>query len=128
MKRSHKIGLLILSLLPIIMLPFVIFWIIGGAIKFEEMGEPEAGVPFFVGSMVFWILLIGMISMIAWIIYLVHVIKNKDLDQTEKIVWILLFVFVSFIPQLVYFFMRIWPEDEPNQLQVHSQSNLTSHE
>lgn len=115
MKRSHKLLLLFLTLLPVLMLPVLIFWIIGGGMQIENMDNPDSATPFFVGGMMIWILLIGLISTIVFIYYLIHVIRNKQIEQNEKILWVVLFLFIGFISHLVYFYMRIWKEPE-NQL------------
>ncbi len=40
-----------------------------------------------------------------WIWMLVHAITNKGLTDTEKIVWVLVIIFVHFIGALIYFFV-----------------------
>ena len=39
-----------------------------------------------------------------WIWMLVHAIQNKGLSDTEKIVWVLVIVFVHFLGAVIYFF------------------------
>ena len=115
MKRSHKIWLLILTILPLLIIPIMVFWIIAGGIQMDNMANPEQRVPFFVGGIVLWAILIGLISLGVWVYYLVHVINNKQIDDTERLIWVLLFIFVSLISHLVYFFLRIWNEPEREQ-------------
>ncbi len=111
---------MILTLLPLLIFPaLIIFSIVmfGTAEAMEDSGDdsllffPTIGV--FVGFMI----LIGLLSTIVWIYYLVHAIRNEQLEQTELIIWILLFIFVGFIPHIVYFFMKIWP-DEQQKIEV----------
>lgn len=40
-----------------------------------------------------------------WIWMLVHAIQNKGLSDTERIVWVLVIVFVHFLGALIYFFV-----------------------
>ncbi len=40
-----------------------------------------------------------------WIWMLVHAITNKGLSDTEKIVWVLVIIFVHFIGAIIYFFV-----------------------
>ena len=56
----------------------------------------------------FMILVFGAIALAAtvfWIWMLVHAITNKGLSDTEKIVWVLVIIFVHFIGALIYFFV-----------------------
>ncbi len=54
-------------------------------------------------------LVIGGVITIAifafWIWMLIHAITNKGLTDTEKIVWVLVIIFVHFIGALIYFFV-----------------------
>jgi hypothetical protein len=36
---------------------------------------------------------------------LIHAITNKGLDSTEKIVWVLVVLFLHFLGALIYFFV-----------------------
>ncbi|MSU59790.1 MAG: PLDc_N domain-containing protein [Pedosphaera sp.] len=40
-----------------------------------------------------------------WIWMLVHAIQNKGLNETEKIVWVLVIALVHFLGALIYFFV-----------------------
>ncbi len=40
-----------------------------------------------------------------WIWMLIHAITNKGLTDTEKIVWVLVIIFVHFVGALIYFFV-----------------------
>ncbi len=111
MKKTQKLGLLFLTLAPVIIIPFFIFMIIGGGIGLGEMNDPSTAAPLYVGSIVFWAIIIGLLSTISWIYFIVHAIQNNHIDQTEKIVWVLLFVFVGLLSQIIYFFARIWSND-----------------
>ncbi len=54
------------------------------------------------------LLFLGTIALgafIFWIWMLVHAITNKGLSDTEKIVWVLVIIFVHFIGALIYFFV-----------------------
>ncbi len=53
-------------------------------------------------------LLIGGITLAVfafWIWMLVHAITNKGLSDTERIVWVLVIIFVHFIGAIIYFFV-----------------------
>lgn len=48
--------------------------------------------------------LIGVFLFIFWILMLVNAITNSRLSGTEKIVWVLVIIFLHFLGALIYFF------------------------
>jgi heme/copper-type cytochrome/quinol oxidase subunit 4 len=48
---------------------------------------------------------IGLAILAFWIWMLIHAITNKGLTDTEKIIWVLVIIFVQFIGALIYFFV-----------------------
>jgi len=48
---------------------------------------------------------IGLAILAFWIWMLVHAITNNGLTDTEKIIWVLVIIFVHFIGALIYFFV-----------------------
>ena len=53
-------------------------------------------------------LVLGVIALAAfvfWIWMLIHAITNKGLNDTEKLIWVLVVLFLHFIGGLVYFFV-----------------------
>jgi phospholipase D-like protein len=42
---------------------------------------------------------------VFWVWMLIHAITNKGLKDTEKIVWVLVIIFVHFVGALIYFFV-----------------------
>jgi len=49
--------------------------------------------------------LIGLISLIIWILMLIDAVTNPSLSSNERLLWILLMVFVGIIPSIVYYFV-----------------------
>ena len=47
------------------------------------------------------------------IYYIVHVVTYKVKTEGEKVMWILLFVFIGTIAFIIYFFMRVVPLPAP---------------
>jgi phospholipase D-like protein len=64
-----------------------------------------------VGSGVFGLLalLIGAVISLAgfifWLWMLIHAITNKGLQDGEKIVWVLVIIFLPFLGSIIYFFI-----------------------
>ena len=53
-------------------------------------------------------LVMGAISLAAfafWLWMLVHAVTNKGLSDAEKIVWVLLVIFLPFLRSVIYFFV-----------------------
>jgi hypothetical protein len=55
------------------------------------------------------VLLVGAALSLAgfafWLWMLIHAITNKGLADTEKIVWVLVIIFLPFIGSVIYFFI-----------------------
>jgi phospholipase D-like protein len=45
------------------------------------------------------------LAFVFWIWMLVHAITNKGLSDVEKIVWVLVVLFLHFLGALIYFFV-----------------------
>ena len=58
-------------------------------------------------GLLFW--LIGALLSVAyvafWLWMLIHAIKNKGLGDGEKVVWVLVLIFLHFLGPILYFFM-----------------------
>ena len=52
-----------------------------------------------------WLLIValGLLAFIFWILMLVNAITNSRLGGTEKIVWVLVIIFLHFLGALIYF-------------------------
>jgi hypothetical protein len=48
---------------------------------------------------------IGLAACIFWIWMLIHAITNNGLSGTEKVVWVLVIIFLHFLGALIYFFV-----------------------
>jgi hypothetical protein len=57
-------------------------------------------------------ILVSMLSIAALIVYIVHAVNNKRIDSGERVMWILLFVFLNGIAQPIYFFMRVMSDEQ----------------
>jgi hypothetical protein len=49
------------------------------------------------------------------IYFIIHVINNKTIDSTERIIRILVFIFAGMVGFPVYWYMRIWKAPVPIQ-------------
>ncbi len=48
---------------------------------------------------------LGLVACIFWIWMLIHAITNKGLDSVEKLIWVLVILFLHFLGALIYFFI-----------------------
>lgn len=86
-----------------------IFSIFSNIEEFESNGNVSAS--FIFGNMIWFFLLIILIILISFgslIFYIVHAVQNPNLKENNLlVVWVLLFVFVSGIGQLIYWIVEI---------------------
>jgi len=48
---------------------------------------------------------IGLACFAFWLVMLIHSITNKGLRDTEKLIWVVLIIFLPFLGSLIYFFV-----------------------
>ena len=48
---------------------------------------------------------VGLLIFAFWIWMLLHAITNKGLSDTEKIIWVLVVIFLHFLGAIIYFFL-----------------------
>jgi hypothetical protein len=48
---------------------------------------------------------LALAAFVFWIWMLIHAITNKGLNDTEKIIWVLVVIFLHFLGALLYFFL-----------------------
>ena len=53
----------------------------------------------------FFGLIFGILSFVFWLWMLIHAISNKALSGGEKIVWVLVIIFLPFLGSVLYFFI-----------------------
>lgn len=122
MSKPGKIILGILSFMPFIFLLGYFVWLIGLFVHmagFAGSGNeyPQEMPDYFLGNMVWmivWIALMGIFSFGLLIYYIVHVVNNKMIDSSERLIWILVFIFANMMGFPIYWYMRIW-RDAPGK-------------
>ena len=113
MSRSRKIFLGILTVLPFV---FLVVYLVIFLNSFFEMiwyhrGNQEDFFFHMIPAFIFLALLI-LFKIGLLIYYIMQAVNNKRIDSTERIVWILVFIFAGLIGYPIYWYMRIWKEDE----------------
>lgn len=59
------------------------------------------------------LMIAGLSTLGLLIYYIIHVVNNIVIDSNEKIIWILIFIFISMVGFPVYWYLRIW--NQPNK-------------
>jgi Phospholipase_D-nuclease N-terminal len=84
-------------------------------IRLDRLGEEPDPIhvlstmaPFFILIILSALLHIGLL-----IFFIIHAINNKQVKSEERIIWVLVFIFVSSIGFPIYWAIRIWPEPKP---------------
>jgi nitrogen fixation/metabolism regulation signal transduction histidine kinase len=115
--KTQKILLGIVHFLPIIGLIAYLVYFFTFFLENIEKLESHTGKPpsmeFFSGFIgVFLVLIITILISIGVKIFdIIHLTKSNKNDKSNKVlIWVLLFIFVGMIPEIVYYFLEILPE------------------
>ena len=111
MSRSSKLFLGILSFLPIILLAvlfMMVIWLIPTFTEWDRYDPTPHEVfssfgPIFVLGFGMGILSIGLL-----VFFIMHLVRHKGMDSTERIIWVLVFLFAGIVGYPIYWYMRIW--------------------
>ncbi len=78
-----------------------------------ENYEPSAQEVFGVFGPLFMLgIIMGILSLGLLVFFIMHLVQNKNMEGIEKVIWILVFLFVGFVGYPIYWYMRVW-KDEP---------------
>ncbi len=113
MSRSTKLFVGILSFLPILLLLvffFMFFRMIPEFMQWEGR-DPEPYEMFDTFMPVFFIaIFMSILSLGLLIFFIMHLVRNKTMDSTERIIWILVLLFAGIIGYPIYWYMRVWKD------------------
>jgi hypothetical protein len=120
MNKNIKIWQGFLAFLPLILGFVIIIYLFTGflpeMIRMDHLGEEPD--PIFVMSKMapfFILVILSLIIHLGLLIYfIIHAINNKLVKSEERIIWILVFIFVSTIGFPIYWGLRIWPDPKPD--------------
>jgi len=132
MSKSKKIWLGIFTFAPLLVTIFAMVAFIGAFITFFSTIANHQQPPdqffglFFGGFLTFFILVLlaSLADLAITIYYIIDIVRDEKVDETEKIVWALALFFGSFISTAVYYFVRIWNRKEGGFLRTRELSNF----
>ncbi|MEP7277147.1 MAG: hypothetical protein ABI813_00770 [Bacteroidota bacterium] len=112
MSKLRKLLLGLLSVLPLLLIGaylVVFFSFFFTALRNQQQEAFESQVFLqHIGWIIGTALLMGITSLAMKIYFIIHAVNNKVLDSTERLVWILIFIFAGTVGYPVYWYMRIW--------------------
>ncbi|MBL7856934.1 MAG: hypothetical protein JNM57_04535 [Cyclobacteriaceae bacterium] len=103
----------IFTMLPFIVLPYILYEVFSFVIDMvnHQSSDPEVShILTGIFAFIFPIILLSILSLGLLVLYIVHAASNKMIDSTERIIWILIFIFFGVIAFPIYWFLRIWNE------------------
>jgi hypothetical protein len=118
MSRSSKLFIGLLSFLPIILLiVFFVMFLRTFPLFFEwEKNEPVPQEVFTVFGPLFMLgVIMGILSLGLLVFFIMHLVRNKAMDGTERVIWVLVFLFAGMVGYPIYWYMRVW-KNEPGSL------------
>ena len=121
MSKNTKILIGVLTLLPLINL-FIYLWQIFRLIaNFSDKSmAPDVSN---ITSMLLSVSILALTSIGLMIFYIVHAVNNKKLSGNERIMWILMFIFISTIAFIIYWVLKIW-QDRSDVTETNRQGYL----
>ena len=115
MSRSSKAFVGFLSFLPIVLL-IVFFGMLLSIFPrvFEwEKNEPVPQEVITVFGPIFFLgVIMGILSLGLLVFFIMHLVRNKLMDGTERVIWILVFLFAGIVGYPIYWYMRVWKEEQ----------------
>jgi hypothetical protein len=112
LSSAQKAILGILTFLPFFITPYVVYQIfqfVIHTVQESQYGDPDpAMILTGILSFIIPVILLSLLSLTLMIFYIIHAVRNKALDTAERIIWIVLFLFIGLVSLPIYFFMRIW--------------------
>jgi hypothetical protein len=113
MESNNKTLYGMLAFGPIVLMIIGFLGIIGAAVA--EIGRPTSEPPLIFWAFLGLILISGVLSLISLIMFILHISRNRQLDDGGRIGWIIGMVFAHGVVAIVYFFMYVAKDAPPTQ-------------
>jgi hypothetical protein len=109
MSKTAKIILGIITILPFIFFAIYlsfIFQFVRELVLFRRTTPEDVFFQMWPAFIYIGLLVVAKIGLLVY--YIIHAVNNKQIDSTERIVWVLVFIFAGMIGYPIYWYMRIW--------------------
>lgn len=83
----------------------IVFGIVGAATSDQTLPQSMNHAGFYLSWIPIAVVAFSIISLLFWIIGLVHCLTNKALQGNDKIVWILVVILLNALGAVLYFFL-----------------------
>jgi len=77
--------------------------------------EPAGFMPFAFVMLFFFGAVFGVAAFAFWLWMLIDCLKYESSEGNDKVIWVLVIIFVNWIGALVYFFVRRQPRNAANR-------------
>ena len=128
MTKNKKILLGVITILPFafIILYVIVFFgmFITMPIMLETGNEPNPLIFFSSFSLAFIFIFIAVVISIGLMIYyIIHAANNPTFNSNDRLLWILVMVFAHQIGYIIYWYLKIWKEDNNDVLKLKNNEN-----
>lgn len=113
MSRGSKIFIGFLSFTPIVFTIVIILMVLNLIPHFIEWDkyEPDFYTVFStIAPLIITAIIACLISLGLLIFFIIHMLNHKKMEPVEKVIWILAFFLVGVVGYPVYWYMRVWNE------------------
>ena len=113
--KNQKVILGIFTAIPFLLLPYILFEIFSFVIDLAAHHENDpdlSHVLMGIFAFIFPIILLSITSLGLLVMYIIHASGNKSMDSTERIIWILIFIFFGVVAFPIYWILRIWNDKQ----------------
>jgi len=113
--KVAKIIIGLLSFLPIVLTLVLVVTVVNQIPEFLEWERYEPGfrtIFMTISPIIIIAVVLSLLSLGLLIFFIIHMINHKKMEPIEKLIWILIFLFVGIVGYPVYWFLRIWNEKE----------------
>jgi len=132
MSTAKKTGLFLLTIAPIPLFGMYIYSFFNIFSRLDELEHANMPPTDFMqnfGIMFTYIILAGIITLVALILYILDIVKNKKFQGEQnsmKVVWLLIVILLGTIGMIVYFFVEIIGRSEDEDYQIPPVTDRTN--
>jgi hypothetical protein len=122
MSKASKIGLGIATFLPFFLVLTSIVFVIYQVVIISISEEPFMPLMYlsYLGYVVPFLFFYSLFYLGLGIFYIIHLLRNPDLDTEKKCLWIVVLTVLNGISMPAYWYMHIWKSNKAQQREIDS--------